>query len=198
MLSLTLNFSTWEVIKVYLSFCATWHNFRPICPTLIIFKWWNGPTVTDKRQRVSERREWNLTSDVLSRLTEAWQRRSGLSFSGGHTDEYEDELPLSLSLSLALFPPTFYEYHLSGLCFFCAELRNHIRTLSNCSWQPRAACYFAERKNGDRCHLTLLKILSKSQLTLNGSHWRTDVLSPDAQCFIPLKLLNHNSLLAYA
>lgn len=98
---------------------------------------------------------------------------------------------------------TRYEYHLSGLCLLSSELHNHIRTLSNCSWQPCSACYFAERKNGDICHLTPLKATQyESQPTLNGWNWCTqmfnDVQSSDAQCFIPLKLLKHNSLLAYS
>lgn len=95
------------------------------------------------------------------------------------------------SLSLPFL--TFYEYYLSGLCLFSSELRNHIRTLSNCSWQRCTACYYAGRikKNGDICHLTLLKLRSKSQPTLNGFKWHTqmfnDVQPSDVQCFIPLK-----------
>lgn len=190
MLSLTVNLSTWEVIRRYLSFSAP----HGVISDLSALLWSSSSGEMDLllpiKERVKEREEWNLTSDVLSWLTDAWQRRSGLSFSGRHTDEYEDELPLWLS-------PTFYEYHLSGLCFFSSKLHNHIRTLSNCSWQNSTACYFAECKSGDICHLTLLKLHSKSQLTLNGFKRRAQMFS-DVQCFIPLKLLNHSSLLAYS
>lgn len=198
MSNLTLNLSTWEVIRLYRSFSAPRCVISdPLCPTLIIFKWWNGPTATDKIQRKwgqEERRKWNLTSDFLSWLTEAWQRRSGLSFSGGHRWVWR-WVPSLDSL-------TSYEYHLSVLCCFSSERYNHIPALSNCSWQRCTACCFAERKNGDICHLTVLKLHSKSQLTLKWFKWRTqmfnDVQPSDVQCFIPLKLLNHSSLLAYS
>lgn len=127
--NLTVNLSTGEVIRRYLSFSAP----HGVISDLSALLWSSSSGEMDLLLPIKERvREWNLTSDVLSWLTEAWQRRSGLSFSGGQTDEYEDELPLWLS-------PTFYESHLSGLCFFASKLHNHIRTLPNRSWQHSTA-----------------------------------------------------------
>lgn len=168
--------------RLFFSFCATRRHFRPICPTLIIFKWWNGPTATDKRQSEwgrEERTEWNLTSDVLSWLAEAWQGRCGSSFSSGHTDEYEDENFLGHSLWMSLI------CHLLPF----SKLYNHIRILLNPSTQPCTACYFASKKTSDIFYLTLLKLLSKSQLTLNGFKWHTQMFN-DVQSVLRCSMLH--------
>lgn len=143
MLSLILNLSTWVIIGLSLSFCATWHNFRPICPTLIIVKWWNGPTATDKRQRErgrEERREWNLTSDVLSWLTEAWQRRDQACHSAVDT-------PMSMKMNshsrfLWLAPTLSMNITYLAFCFFSSKLHNHTRALSNCFRQRCTTGFF--------------------------------------------------------
>lgn len=206
MLSLILNLSTWVIIGLSLSFCATWHNFRPICPTLIIVKWWNGPTATDKRQRErgrEERREWNLTSDVLSWLTEAWQRRDQACHSAVDTqmsmkmNSHSRFLWLAPTLSMNI---TYLAFASSPPSFIITPV--HFPIASDSAALPAFLNFFAECKRGDICYLTLQQLPSKSQLTLNGFKWCTqmfnDVQTSDVQCFIPLKLLNHSSLLAYS
>lgn len=94
------------------------------------------------------------------------------------TDEYEDEPHLHM---------TFGEYHFRGLCLFPSQPHNQI-------FPPTAqpACYFAgskkKKKRRSICFLTPLKQCSKSQLTLNGLKWHTqmfNVVRPsDVQCFI--------------
>ena len=74
-----------------------------------------------------ELQERNPTSDVFELAHgSVTAERSGLSFSGGHTDECDDELPSSPTCSRAL-----YEYRLSG-----ASLLNHTRTHHSRSRRP--------------------------------------------------------------
>lgn len=82
-------------------------DLRPICSTLITFKWQcRAPALIKDRER-GEREELEESKQLcFEQLREAWQERTGLSLGDGHFEVYEDELPNLLSSAYVAFAST--------------------------------------------------------------------------------------------